>query len=82
MVNFFSYFLTCSNTSTVNDVVGNHICCSRSKKGHSFCLVSQLHGVNSEISNTLVSFATSSLAKERENNVMKDSLMKDLFISS
>ena len=25
MVNFFSYFLTCSNTSTVNDVVGNYI---------------------------------------------------------
>ncbi len=22
MVNFFSYFLTCSNTSTINDVVG------------------------------------------------------------
>lgn len=59
MVNFFSYFLTCSNTSTVNDVVGNHIfyfssALKRSKKGHQeFCLVSQLHGVNSEISNTL-----------------------------
>lgn len=25
MVNFFSYFLTCSNTSTINDVVGNYI---------------------------------------------------------
>ena len=32
MVNFFSYFLTCSNTSTVNDVVGNYVTSNQEMK--------------------------------------------------